>query len=558
MLLNLHVKNLALIDEIEIEFGPNLNILSGETGAGKSIVIGSINLALGAKANKELIRKGEEYALVELLFQVEHKEQQDALRAMDIFLEEDHTLLITRKIMDNRSVSKVNGETVTGKQLKQLANLLIDIHGQHEHQSLLDGKKQLTILDGFAPAILEEKLKIFRDKLKNYQKIIKELDDLSVSENGRFKEADLAAFELEEIENAALKLEEDVALEIDYRKMVHSQKICQAVGSVQAMCGYDDCGAGSQISKSLKEIRQVIEYDESLNQMEQMLYDLDAILSDLSKQANDYLEMSSYDHSHFVEVEERLNLINHLKDKYGKTIDDILAYQEEQKKLVEKYQNYDIYKANLEKELSKLEEILTNHATEISEIRKAEADSLSKQMQDTLIDLNFAHADFKIMVEPNDKWTNDGADQISFCISTNPGEERKPLANVASGGELSRIMLALKTVLAKKDQIETLIFDEIDTGISGKTAWKVSEKMGILSGDRQIICITHLPQIAAMADKHFLIEKNVLDGHTTTSIHSMDMEEEIEELSRMLGGDEITEAVRENAREMKRMAKKQM
>lgn len=553
MLLNLHVKNLALIAETEIDFGPNLNILTGETGAGKSIIIGSINLALGAKADKDMIRHGADYALVELTFQIDKQEQTDQLKALDFYPEEDGTLVLSRKIMENRSVSKVNGETVTAKQLKQLASILIDIHGQQEHQSLVDKKKQLYIVDRFAPAKLAEIKEAYQKQYKEFLALDRELSELSEDLAGKKREIDLAAYEVEEIEKASLKIGEDAQLEAAYRKMVNGQKLCQSLAQIQSDCGYEEMGAGTMISHAVREMRQIVNLDEGLIPIENTLLDLESILSDLSREVSDYLEDCNFEQTVFEETEERLNQINRLKDKYGKTIEDIIAYQEKQQAFLDKYQDIDSYKEKLYKDHARMEAALKTACDQMHALREQEAEKLSLQMIQALADLNFLHADFKIEVE-EDAMTKEGTDQVSFMISTNPGEKRKPLAQVASGGELSRIMLALKTVLANEDQIDTLIFDEIDTGISGKTAWMVSEKMGGLSNDHQIICITHLPQIAAMANSHFLIEKSVEDGVTTTGIKKLSETESIEELSRMLGSDEITDVVRENAREMKAMA----
>lgn len=557
MLISLHVKNLALIDETEVYFGNGLNIMTGETGAGKSIIIGSVNLALGAKADKDMIRTGADYALVELVFQVEKKEQLEKIRLMDLPVDDDGTIILQRRIMSGKSVCKVGGETVSLKQVKTLAEILIDIHGQHEHQSLLSEVKQLEILDDYSGEELFEKKKQLRDCYEKYKEVTKELSQNDVDEETRKREVSLAEFEAAEISAAELVIGEDEELHKSYQKLLNAQKIQEAVTTAYQMSGYDNGGAGDTIGRAIKEIRSVVTFDEALEEFEKQLLDIDSLLNDYNRAAADYLSEAGFDAELFDRVERRLDVINHLKSKYGNSIEDILAYYEKLQEKLEMYQNYDEYKEQLEQKEKKLKAELVKLCSEASKIRKKSAESLADSMKKALVDLNFIDVEFEIKIDSSeDRIGADGYDQAAFMISTNPGEALRALSQVASGGELSRIMLALKTVLADKDEIETLIFDEIDTGISGKTAWKVSEKMGILGQKHQLICITHLPQIAAMADTHFLIEKSLKDERTITQICELDDERSVEELARMLGGAAITENVLNNAKEMKELATK--
>lgn len=555
MLQSLHVKNLALIDEIEVTFGEGLNILTGETGAGKSIIIGSINLALGAKADKDMIRTGAEYALVELVFTVEGQ-QLAAIEELELPVE-DGQIILQRRILQSRNVCKVCGETVTARQLKQLGEILLDIHGQHEHQSLLKPAKQLEILDAYAgEALLSHKEKL-RELYSRYRSAVDELEHSEVDEETRKREAALAEFECQEIEEAALVPGEDEEIEQLYRKLVNGQKIQDAVGLAHALCGYEENGVGSSVGRALKEMRSVAAYDTALQEFEQQLLDIDGLLNDYNRAVADYLSELEFDGELFDRTEKRLNLLNHLKAKYGNSIEDVLAYQAQAQHTLEKYRDYDAYRMELTKRADTLKEEALTVCAKISEIRRRSAVRLSKEMKKALVDLNFQEVAFEIQVtDLEDMIGSNGYDRAAFLISTNAGERLRELAQVASGGELSRIMLALKTVLADKDAIETLIFDEIDTGISGKTAWKVSEKMGILGRGHQLICITHLPQIAAMADQHFCIEKKVEDKRSVTDIRKLAEEESVTELARMLGSDSITENVMNNAREMKDLARK--
>lgn len=556
MLQSLHVKNLALIDETEVFFGGGLNILTGETGAGKSIIIGSINLALGAKADKEMIRSGAEYGLVELVFSLENPAQIRAVRELELPIEEGQ-IILQRKIMENRSQCKVCGETVTARQLRQLADILIDIHGQHEHQSLLRPARQLEILDAYAGTALAEKKDKLREVYGQYREKKRELSESEVDEETRKRESSLAEFECREIEEAALVPGEDEEVEKAYRRMSNARKIREAAAAAHGLCGYEDSGAGSAIARAIREVKTVSAYDETLQEYERQLLDIDALLNDYNRGMAEYLSELEFDAGQFEQTQDRLNLINHLKSKYGNTVEEIQEYQARAQETIDKYQDYDAYRAKLLEETAALEKKALKLAQEISDLRAQNAQTLAAQMRQALSDLNFEQAVFEIQVEGAEERLNEnGFDQVVFLISTNPGEPVRELAQVASGGELSRIMLAFKTVLADKDEIETLIFDEIDAGISGRTAWKVAEKMGILGKGHQLICITHLPQIAAMADTHYMIQKQVVDNRSITTIKALGQKESVEELARMLGGDEITESALKNAEEMKELAEK--
>lgn len=556
MLQSLHVKNLALIDEVEVEFGEGLNILTGETGAGKSIIIGSINLALGAKADKDLIRTGAEYALVELVFTIEQPRQLKAIRELDLPVEEEQ-IILQRRIMPGRNVCKVCGETVTARQLKQLAEILIDIHGQQEHQSLLQSTRQLEILDAYAGEALTPHKEKMRKICGEYRRAMEELSGSEADEETRKREVALAEFEYQEIEAAALVPGEDEAVEQTYQKLVNGQKIRDAVNMAHALCGYEEGGIGSSIGRALREMKSVSAYDDALKEFERQLLDIDSLLNDYNRGMADYLSELEFDGELFDQTERRLDLINHLKAKYGNTIEDILKYRDQAESILEKYRDYDTYCKELHERADALRQEAAAVGAKISDIRCRCAAKLSEEMRSALVDLNFQEVAFEIqVVSAQELLSGNGFDKVTFMISTNAGEKLRELAQVASGGELSRIMLALKTVLADKDAIETLIFDEIDTGISGKTAWKVSEKMGILGKNHQVICITHLPQIASMADRHFCIEKKVEENRSVTDISKLNEEESVAEVARMLGSSSITENVMNNAREMKELAGK--
>ena len=554
MLLHLHVKNLALIEDIEVEFGPGLNILTGETGAGKSILLGSMQLILGGRIAKDMIRAGASYALVELLFQVENKTAREALEALGIY-PEDGQVLLSRKILNGRSISKINGETCTVGQMKAAASCLLDIHGQHEHQSLLYADKQLEILDAYG----KEKIDPVKEKVKeaysSYRKCVKTLKDLDIDEEQRNREKAFLEFELGEIESARLMPGEDEELEKQYRKLSNGRLILETLQTVRSLTGYDSGqGAGESIGTAVKELSRVSEYDPQLETMENSIQEIDSLLNDFNRELSSYVEEMTFDDEAFYETEKRLDLLNGLKAKYGRTIEDILAYQKKQQKKLEDLEKFEENFHEARQNLEKTRKELEKYSYDLSEIRKEYSSALSEKILEGLRDLNFLDVKFRISFQKKKEFTDNGYDDIEYEISTNPGEDVKPLGKIVSGGELSRIMLALKAILADRDQIETLIFDEIDTGISGRTAQKVSEKMAVIGKSHQVLCITHLPQIAAMADTHFEIEKHQKGMETITEIHPLEGEDSVRELARLLGGAEITEAVFQNAKEMKELA----
>lgn len=556
MLISLHVKNLVLIDEQEVEFGEGLNILSGETGAGKSVLIGSVNLALGERAGKEVIRNGAEYALIELLFEENSNPVKKLMEELELPWE-DGSILISRKIQPARSIFRINGETATIKQVKLLAELLLDIHGQHEHQSLLHKKKHQEILDEFAGEQLAELLPALAESWSRLSGLKKELSEAELDDEQRRRELSLAEFEVQEIEAAHIKEGEDEELENVYRKMTHSRRILESISAAGRLTGGEGGeGAADLIGHALREMTSVSGLDGELSDIVSQLEEIDQLLHDFNRDLADYQEGLEFSEADFSETEGRLDTLNHLKSKYGNTLGEVLAYREKRAEEIQKLSDFDAYKEGVKKKLSEAEEAFGGLCRKASAIRRRAAKTLEKELEQALSDLNFMHVEFRISVESGEKWRGaDGFDDVEFLISTNVGEEVRPLSAVASGGELSRIMLGLKTVLADRDAVDTLIFDEIDAGISGRTAWKVSEKLGVLSKKRQVICITHLPQIAAMANHHFYIEKNVEGGVTKTSISPLSEEKRAVEIARMLGGEEISAAALQNAEELIKMAR---
>ena len=548
MLLELHVKNLALIEKADVEFGEGLNILTGETGAGKSIIIGSVTMALGGKAPKGSIRPGADYAYIELVFSVAGEEKRKALRELDVEPTEDGLVIISRKLTSARSISRINDETVTMARLSQITGLLLDIHGQHEHQSLLYKSKHLEILDAYVKAATQPVKQTIADRYRIYRSLEEKLRGFDLDAESRIREADFLRFEIEEIEASALKEGEEEELTSVYRRYSHSRRIAECLGAAY------EAVEGEWLARALKEVEQASEYDESLGGVRDQLYDADSILRDAGREMSSYLDSMEMDEETFRKTEERLDLIHNLQAKYGPTVEAIFQKLEQKKKRLGELEDYDAHKKRMEQELEECRNGLEKLCTQLTGIRKKASRTLVKKIRQGLVDLNFLDVEFDMEFEKLDHFTPSGWDGAQFLISTNPGQPMRPLKDVASGGELSRIMLAIKTVLADSDDIPTLIFDEIDTGISGRTAQKVSEKLMLIARSHQVICITHLPQIAAMADSHFEIAKSASQGRTITTIRLLDRQASVEELARLLGGARITEAVLKNAGEMKELA----
>ncbi|MCR5488187.1 MAG: DNA repair protein RecN [Lachnospiraceae bacterium] len=560
MLISLGVKNLALIRSAELEFGSGLNILTGETGAGKSLVIGSVNLALGGRADKDIVRSGESEADIELVFSLEGEEVREMLRQLDIPDSDGDILVLRRIIRSGRSTAKVNGQTVTAATLKAVSEAMIDIHGQHEHQSLLYRASHRRILDEYAGeemASFKEQAEKACQEWKNAERLLSEMPS---DENARKRQADLLRYELEEIDRAALKEGEDLSLEEEFTRMKHARKLTDAMGTALSFAGGEGRESASVlVGYAAAALKEVADLDPRVKELSGEISEIESLLSDFCMDAGEYLRSMEFSEEQFTQVQTRLDEINRLKAKYGSTIAGIMQSRDQKEMELKALEEHDSVKEELLGKRDRARKKLLEACARISALRKASAERLSEKMLHALKDLNFNEVQFRIDVRPEEeRLSENGYDEVEFMISLNRGEEVKGLEHIASGGELSRIMLALKTVLADRDRVDTLIFDEIDTGISGRTAQKVAEKLKELSRSHQVICITHLPQIAAMADHHFMISKSEEDDRTITTVQELSEDASLEELSRLLSGAEITDAVRQNAAEMKRLARERV
>ena len=552
MLEHLHIRNVALIKESEISFGDGLNILTGETGAGKSMIIDSLQFALGGRAGKDFLRHGEKQAAVEALFSVQSQALTEKLAENGIVPEEDGTLLITRTLSEaGKSVCRINGSTVTVGMLKEIAEDMIDIYGQHEHQSLLNPVKHIRLLDRFCGAGFGEAMEEYKNSRQRLKDLEKQLAILIGDESQREQRMDMLLFQKEEIEAAELQEGEEDALLEQKKRLSSMERLIRLTGeSVTHLYDGDDRApsACDQLGDALAKLREAAEYDAALSPLADALADGYAAVEDCARELKREAEEQEADPEELERIEERLQLFYKLKRKYGGSIEAVLEFYEKAVQELEFLSNSSEKAAELSAKKAAEEKRLSALAETLTARRRATAEQVEEQIETALHDMEMKHARFHIQIEEKADWGADGKDKVEFLISANAGEPLKPLAKIASGGEMSRVMLALKTVLVDADEIGTFIFDEIDTGVSGRTARRVGEKMRFLGGKRQLLCITHLPQIAAMADNHFLIEKESDAGETVTRVTALDEEGAVREVARLMN--DVTETTLAAAREL--------
>lgn len=552
MLEHLHIRNVALIKESEISFGDGLNILTGETGAGKSMIIDSLQFALGGRAGKDFLRHGEKQAAVEALFSVQSQALTEKLAENGIVPEEDGTLLITRTLSEaGKSVCRINGSTVTVGMLKEIAEDMIDIYGQHEHQSLLNPVKHIRLLDRFCGAGFGEAMEEYKNSRQRLKDLEKQLTILIGDESQREQRMDMLLFQKEEIEAAELQEGEEDALLEQKKRLSSMERLIRLTGeSVTLLYDGDDRApsACDQLGDALAKLWEAAEYDAALSPLADALADGYAAVEDCARELKREAEKQEADPEELERIEERLQLFYKLKRKYGGSIEAVLEFYEKAVQELEFLSNSSEKAAELSAKKAKEEKRLSALAETLTARRRATAEQVEEQIETALHDMEMKHARFHIQIEEKADWGADGKDKVEFLISANAGEPLKPLAKIASGGEMSRVMLALKTVLVDADEIGTFIFDEIDTGVSGRTARRVGEKMRFLGGKRQLLCITHLPQIAAMADNHFLIEKESDAGETVTHVTALDEEGAVREVARLMN--DVTETTLAAAREL--------
>jgi DNA repair protein RecN (Recombination protein N) len=567
VLIHLEIHNIALIDTVIIDFEEGLNILTGETGAGKSIIIDSINAVLGERFSKELIRTGKEKARVEAVFKVDYKKVEDILEKTGIEPEEDSTLIISREFnMSGKNICRVNGIIVTVSILRQIGERLIDIHGQHDNQSLLRTQSHIELLDSFGGDNIEFLKRKYLATYEEYRQVKNRLKSLMGDKKERERKIDLLKFQIEEISKAGLKLGEEEELNRQRLLLSNSEKITAALAKAY-MHIYNRDGretAFDNIGQAMDEIAQITGINEKYDNLYRRLEDILYQLEDLSHEIREESEKIEFDPEQLNQIEERMDLIFKLKRKYGSSVEEILEYYKSIECQLDEIVNSEENIKNLCSKLMEIDNCLYNIAGRINAERLKAAAILENEIGNELGDLEMGKARFKVSIEFDDsrdenneiKYHLNGLDRVEFLISPNAGEPLKPLSKIVSGGEMSRIMLAIKNILAKADKIPTLIFDEIDSGVSGRVAQKVGEKLSSISESHQVLCVTHLAQIAAMADSHYLIKKVTKENETRTLVRKLAGEEIQDEIARILGGVEISDITKRHAEEMLSNAKK--
>ncbi|SFA96884.1 MULTISPECIES: DNA repair protein RecN [unclassified Bacillus (in: firmicutes)] len=556
MLTELSIKNFAIIEGLQVSFEKGLTVLTGETGAGKSIIIDAIHLLVGGRGSAEFVRHGEDKAEIEGLFMIDDQRHPCYDRATEFGIEIEEGMVVLRRDIsrNGKSVCRINGKLVTISTLREFGGTLVDIHGQHEHQELMDESMHLSLLDQFGMDEIQPALMEYADIFHRFEQTQNKLKQLSENDQKMAHRLDLIQFQLDEIQNANLKLNEDEELMEEKRKLGNYERIFSSLQSSYSALQGDQKGL-DWIGMVVGYLEDAAELDPAYKELHESVSNSFYILEDASHSMRNELDALEFDPQRLNEIEDRLNEINQLKRKYGKTVQEILEYAAKIEEEIETLQNKETHIGQLEKELTSLRKDLTVEAKELSSIRHKWAIKLTKLIHNELKDLYMAKTVFEIrFVTDFEHFMRNGADKAEFYISTNPGEPLKPLSKIASGGELSRIMLALKSIFSKHQGITSIIFDEVDTGVSGRVAQAIAEKIYKVAIDSQVLCISHLPQVAAMADTHLFISKVTRSGRTKTAVSSLSESDKIKEIGRMISGVEITDLTKKHAEELLHLA----
>jgi len=557
MLEQINIINFALIENLTISFERWLNILTGETGAGKSILIDAINYVLGGKFNKELIRTGENRTFVEAIFLIENLKTKEVLKNLDIEFE-DMVIISRETFKSGKSIAKINGKALILSQIKQISETLLDIHGQHENQNLLDSSTHIHYLDYFGENQYGKLLNVYSENYKSLNEINLKINEIQGNEGEREKLIDFLKYQLDEINNAELKENEDIELEKQFRLISNSEKINNVLGNAYEILynGTEDIPSiFDSVGSVIKELRSIEMHVDVIKKVSDSLEESYYSIKENVEQITKTKEDTYYDEAELQFINQRLYSINNLKKKYGESIKDIMEYKNKISSQYDNLVNSDSIINSLKENKLNLEALMDENAMKIHNKRLVVAKELEKKIKNEMNYVGLEKGILKIEVINSKTFLQNGFDRVQFCISTNPGEPVKPLERIVSGGELSRVMLALKTVFVDKDKTPTIIFDEIDTGISGRIAQCVGEKMFAISLKHQVFCVTHLPQIACMSDVHYLISKYVKENKTYTEVHSTTKAEKELEIARMIGGAEVTKLTIENSKELINIAK---
>ena len=552
MLAELSIKNFAIIETLSVTFSKGLTVLTGETGAGKSIIIDAIHLLVGSRGSAEFVRHGEEKAEIEGLFQVDDNKHPVITKALEFGIDVEEGMVILRRDISQtgKSVCRINGKLVTISTLREIGATLVDIHGQHEHQELMDDSRHLSLLDQFGADNILPSLSEYQQVFRRYEQTLQKLKALSENDQQTAHRLDLIQFQLDEIQKANLKLNEDEELFEEKRKLSNFERVFESLQSGHLALQGEQKGL-DWISMVMGHLEDAAALDTAYKGIYEAVSNSFYQLEDAASVLRNDLDELEFDPLRLHEIEDRLTEINQLKRKYGKTINEIVEYAVKIEEEIETLQNKETHIGELEKELTSIKKDLILEAKQLTEIRLKWAEKLTKLIHKELKELYMAKTVFEIRFESNSQqFAKNGVDHVAFYISTNPGEPLKPLSKVASGGELSRIMLALKSIFSKHQGVTSIIFDEVDTGVSGRVAQSIAEKIYKVAAESQVLCISHLPQVAAMADTHLFISKIIKGGRTKTSVTPLQMDEKINEIGRMISGTEITDLTKKHAEEL--------
>lgn len=555
MLQELSIRDFAIIDEIQISFQPKMTVLTGETGAGKSIIIDALGLLAGGRGSTEFIRKGEKKAVIQGLFTLPREANTyNILEEYGIDSEDGQIILQRDLYRGGRNICRINGMMVNLATLRKVGETLIDIHGQNEHQELMKPENHIDLLDEYDKKTSELRIQ-YQVVYQNYRKLKLSMEKKEADEKAWAQRLDMLNFQVKEIEEADLKINEEDELVEEKNKLDNFQAIHDALELSYQILSGEKIDVVGNLGNAMNELSDVSDLSENLQEINTKISDAFYSLEDAARDISDELDSMEWNGERLNEIEERLELIHQLKRKYGDTIEDILHYHSRIEKELREMENAEQNSEKQERQLSEALEKVKELAIKLSKLRKKSAKKLEKMIHEQLSALYMDKAVFEVKFLNNSKLYSKGIDKVEFYIQTNPGEEMGPLAKIASGGELSRIMLALKTIFSQKMGVTSIIFDEVDTGVSGRVAQAIAEKISQISNNSQVLCITHLPQVAAIADNHYYISKSVNDGRTETSLKELDEKQKIREIARMLSGSEITELTLKHAEELIKMSK---
>ena len=549
MLLEISIKNFAIIEEISLNFEKGMTVLTGETGAGKSIIIDAMNMMLGSRATTDVIRNGAPQAEIEGLFTVENNRHLTALFE-EQGLEWTDELIIRREILQNgRSVSRINGQMVNLSVLKAVGQHLVDIHGQHDQEELMRPQLHITMLDEFGDAAFFQTKAAYRQTFEDYKRLRKQVVELQRNQQENKARIEMLEFQIAEIEAAALEVEEDVRLEQERQRLLNHKMIADTLTNAYTMLDAEEFSSLANVRSAMNDLESIEEYDPSYKELSGQLAETFYALEDITKRLEDVVDGLEFDGNRLMQVESRLDLIHSITRKYGGQVKDVLEYLAQITKEYSLLTGSDLSSEELEKELKRLEKSLVSLAQDLSDQRHALAQALENEIQQELADLYMDKARFQVRFSKA-KFNREGNEAVEFYISTNPGEDFKPLVKVASGGELSRLMLAIKSAFSRKEGKTSIVFDEVDTGVSGRVAQAIAAKIHKIGQNGQVLAISHLPQVIAAADYQFYIEK-ISDAHSTVStVRLLNREERIEEIAKMLAGEDLTEAARQQAEQL--------